>query len=36
MLNEDAVGLLFAGSAYALVLNHIFYVQSLLNIHIHK
>ena len=35
-LNEDAVGLLFAGSPYISVFNHILYVQSLLNIRIHE
>lgn len=35
-LGEEAVGLLFAGSPYVTVLNHILYVQSLLNIRIHE
>lgn len=35
-LDEEAVGLLFAGSPYVTVLNNILYVQSLLNIRIHE
>lgn len=35
-LDEEAVGLLFAGSPYVTVINNILYVQSLLNIRIHE
>lgn len=35
-LDEQAVGLLFAGSPYVTVINNILYVQSLLNIRIHE